>query len=157
MSGEFLLGSTAAQEQSNPWLLLPLSLSLRGGHAESQKMKAQIKGIESKALPFISAPLELGIKSFGVNKLETQKIFSSKARWKWPSTWSLLQGIKVVNFVVMSDFCLFGSIIWKWCQTLFPLNVSLKEYLLKEGRQKDASNYLSSPGISPNTAIFRQS
>lgn len=62
-------------------------------------MKAQIKGIESKALPFTSAPLELGIKSSGVNKLETQKIFSSKSRWKLPSTWSLLQGIKVVNFI----------------------------------------------------------
>lgn len=76
-------------------------------------MKAQIKEFESKALPFISAPLELGIKSSCVNKLETQKIYSSKARWKCPSTWSLLQGIKMVNFIVMSDFCLFESIISK--------------------------------------------
>lgn len=39
---------------------------------ESQKMKAQIKGIKNKPLLFISAlrPLELGIKSSGVNKLE---------------------------------------------------------------------------------------
>lgn len=78
MSGEFLLGSTAAQGQSIPWLLLP---SDPESDRRSRKMKAQIKGIKSKALPFISAPLEMGIKSSGVNKLETQKIFSSKA-WK---------------------------------------------------------------------------
>lgn len=153
MSGEFLLGSTAAQGQSIPWLLLPSDLE---SDRRSRKMKAQIKGIKSKALPFISAPLEMGIKPSSVNKLETQKIFSSKA-WKWPRTWSLLQGIKVVNFVVRRDLCLFGSIIWKWCQTLFPLNVSLKEYLLKAGWEEGASNYFSSPDISPNTAIFRQS
>lgn len=40
-------------------------------------MKAQTKGIKTNTLPFISAlrPLELGIRSSGVNKLETLKLF----------------------------------------------------------------------------------
>lgn len=51
---------------------------------ESQKMKAQIKETKTTPLLFISAfrPLELGIKSSGVNKLETLKLFMQSASSK---------------------------------------------------------------------------
>lgn len=47
-------------------------------------MKAQIKGIKNKPLPFISAfsLLKWGIKSSGVNKLETLKLLMQNASSK---------------------------------------------------------------------------
>lgn len=131
-----------AQDQNSQWLLLL--------NPESEKSfkrcRPKLKGL-NKPLPFLSAlrPLELGIKSSGVNKLETLKLLMqntssktggvcSKTSWKWPSrhAWSLQQGVKVVDVVVMNDLCFLASITWRWHQTLFSFKGFSEQILVKD-------------------------
>lgn len=80
----FLVFGKVLHRSKTPSACCCSTLNLRGDDMESQKMKAQIKETKTTPLLFISAfrPLELGIKSSGVNKLETLKLFMQSASSK---------------------------------------------------------------------------